>query len=112
MKREYDTTTNGILLVDKPQGITSHDVVYRLRRWFNFKKVGHTGTLDPMATGLLVMLIGRKMTRRSVELSDSDKEYEAVFKFGIKTDSGDAVGNILEEKKPDIKKRRYTRING
>jgi tRNA pseudouridine55 synthase len=103
MKKEKDTTTFGLLLIDKPQGLTSHDVVYRIRRTFNFKKVGHTGTLDPMATGLLVMLIGRQMTKKAVELSCDDKSYEAEFTFGISTDSADACGNVIEEKPVDIK---------
>lgn len=103
--KEKDTTTNGILLVDKPKGLTSHDVVYKIRRTFGFKKVGHTGTLDPMATGLLVMLVGREMTKRSMELSSDDKSYEAVFKFGIETDSADAMGNVVSEKSVTIKEQ-------
>ena len=62
----------GVLLVDKPKGLTSHDVVYRLRRKLSMKKIGHAGTLDPMATGLLVMLIG-KATRISQDLMSVDK---------------------------------------
>ncbi|MDD4202380.1 MAG: tRNA pseudouridine(55) synthase TruB [Candidatus Omnitrophica bacterium] len=102
MKQGKDTITRGILLVDKPKGLTSHDVVYRIRRKFEFKKVGHTGTLDPMATGLLVILIGKEMTRRSQELSADDKTYEAVFTFGIETDSADAMGTVISQKTVDI----------
>jgi len=98
MKQEKDTITKGILLVDKPKGLTSHDVVYRIRRNFEFKKVGHTGTLDPMATGLLVILIGKEMTKQSQELSALDKTYEAVFTFGIETDSADAMGTVIFQK--------------
>ncbi len=85
----------GVLLVDKPQGLTSHDVVYRLRRKLGMKKIGHAGTLDPMATGLLIMLIG-KATRISQYLMSSDKVYEGEATLGIVTDSQDAEGEIME----------------
>ena len=85
----------GVLLVDKPQGLTSHDVVYRLRRKLQMKKIGHAGTLDPMATGLLIMLIG-KATRISQYLMSSDKVYEGEATLGVVTDSQDAEGEIME----------------
>lgn len=85
----------GVLLVDKPKGLTSHDVVYRLRRKLSMKKIGHAGTLDPMATGLLVMLIG-KATRISQYLISVDKLYEAEVTLGIVTDSQDAEGEVME----------------
>ena len=85
----------GVLLVDKPQGLTSHDVVYHLRRKLQIKKIGHAGTLDPMATGLLVMLIG-KATRISQYLISVDKVYEAEATLGVVTDSQDAEGEIME----------------
>ncbi len=84
----------GVLLVDKPQGLTSHDVVYRLRRKLGMKKIGHAGTLDPMATGLLVMLIG-KATRISQYLMSVDKVYEGEATLGVVTDSQDAEGEVL-----------------
>ena len=84
----------GILLVDKPQGITSHDVVNRLRRKLNMKKIGHAGTLDPMATGLLVMLIG-KATKVSQYLISLDKTYEGTILLGVETDSQDADGEVV-----------------
>lgn len=84
----------GVLLVDKPQGLTSHDVVYRLRRKLSMKKIGHAGTLDPMATGLLVMLIG-KATRISQYLMSVDKAYEGEATLGVVTDSQDAEGEVL-----------------
>ncbi len=87
---------DGILLVDKPTGLTSHDVVYRIRRHFNLKKVGHGGTLDPAATGLLVILLGRG-TRVSNRFMTSDKTYEGTITLGITTDSQDAEGQILKE---------------
>lgn len=84
----------GVLLVDKPSGLTSHDVVYRLRRKLSMKKIGHAGTLDPMATGLLVMLIG-KATRISQYLMSVDKAYEGEATLGVVTDSQDAEGEVL-----------------
>jgi len=88
----------GILLVDKPQGITSHDVVARCRRIFGLKKVGHAGTLDPMATGLLVILIGKGATRVSQYLMSMDKEYTGTVCLGVETDSQDADGEVVAEK--------------
>jgi tRNA pseudouridine55 synthase len=85
----------GVLLVDKPKGLTSHDVVYRLRRKLGMKKIGHAGTLDPMATGLLIMLIG-KATRISQYLISTDKVYEGEATLGVITDSQDAEGEIME----------------
>ena len=85
----------GVLLVDKPTEHTSHDVVARLRRKLNMKKIGHAGTLDPMATGLLIMLIG-KATRISQYLISLDKEYEGTIELGKTTDSQDADGEVLE----------------
>ena len=87
---------DGILLVDKPAGMTSHDVVDFIRRNFGIKKAGHAGTLDPAATGLLVILAG-KATKLSSKFMSGDKEYEAVMTLGIKTDSGDSEGKVLAE---------------
>ena len=86
----------GILLVDKPQGITSHDVVDRVRRIYRMKKVGHAGTLDPMATGLMIILVG-KATKVSQYLMSMDKEYTGTMKLGQVTDSQDADGEVIEE---------------
>ena len=85
----------GVLLVDKPTDHTSHDVVARLRRKLNMKRIGHAGTLDPMATGLLIMLIG-KATRISQYLISLDKEYEGTITLGATTDSQDADGQVME----------------
>jgi tRNA pseudouridine55 synthase len=82
---------DGILIIDKPAGITSHDVVYRVRRIFKTKRVGHTGTLDPFATGVMVVLVGRA-TRLAQFLDKDEKEYEAVVRFGFETDTGDITG--------------------
>ena len=86
-----------ILLVDKPAGITSHDIVDRLRRKLKMKKIGHAGTLDPLATGLMIMLIG-KATKVSQFLISLDKSYEGEFLLGIETDSQDADGEVVSEK--------------
>ncbi|HZZ59495.1 MAG TPA: tRNA pseudouridine(55) synthase, partial [Opitutaceae bacterium] len=85
----------GILLVDKPTEHTSHDVVARLRGKLRMKRIGHAGTLDPMATGLLVILLG-KATRLSQYLMSVDKEYEGAVELGKVTDSQDAEGQVME----------------
>lgn len=85
----------GILLVDKPSDHTSHDVVARLRGKLRLKRIGHAGTLDPMATGLLVILVG-KATRVSQYLMGVDKEYEGTVELGKTTDTQDAEGQVME----------------
>ncbi|HYY56049.1 MAG TPA: tRNA pseudouridine(55) synthase TruB [Pyrinomonadaceae bacterium] len=82
---------NGVLVIDKPAGLTSHDVVARVRRSLRERRVGHTGTLDPFATGVLVLLLGRA-TRLAQFLARVDKEYEALIRFGYATETGDATG--------------------
>lgn len=84
---------DGILIIDKPAGITSHDVVARVRRILKTKKVGHTGTLDPFATGVMVVVVG-KATRLAQFLDKDDKEYEALVRFGFETDTGDGTGQM------------------
>ena len=88
---------DGVLLVDKPAGLTSHDVVDRVRRHFGFKKVGHCGTLDPAATGLLILVLERA-TKLQDRLMSDDKAYEGTMLLGISTDSQDADGQIIAEK--------------
>ena len=88
---------DGAVLIDKPAGPTSHDVVDDIRRKFGIKKVGHCGTLDPNATGLLIIVLGRG-TKLSEKLMGDDKVYEGAIKFGEMTDSYDADGEILETK--------------
>jgi len=85
----------GVLLIDKPQGCTSHDVVDRIRRKLKMKKVGHAGTLDPNATGLLIILVG-KATKVSQYLMSLDKEYEGIIKLGTITNTYDSEGEIME----------------
>jgi tRNA pseudouridine55 synthase len=82
---------DGILVIDKPEGWTSHDVVARARRLLREKRIGHTGTLDPFATGVLVLLVGRA-TRLAQFLSGAEKEYEATIRLGFATDTGDLTG--------------------
>ncbi len=85
---------NGLLLIDKPKGITSASCVYQLRKLFRIKKIGHCGTLDPIATGLLPICIG-EATKFSSYLSDLDKTYEVEISFGVETDTGDVDGEII-----------------
>ena len=88
---------NGIVIVDKPQGWTSQDVTARLRRVFNTRRIGHGGTLDPMATGVLPVFVGR--ATRGVEFFEhAEKTYETVLRLGLATDTEDITGTILEEK--------------
>ena len=88
---------NGIVIVDKPAGWTSQDVTARLRRVFNTRRIGHGGTLDPMATGVLPVFVGR--ATRGVEFFEhAEKTYEAVLRLGITTDTEDTTGTVLEEK--------------
>ena len=91
---------DGILLVDKPQGMTSHDVVDRLRKACGIRRIGHTGTLDPRATGLLVMCLGQA-TRLSQFLSGLDKTYEGAMRLGVTTASHDLDGEVLRETEVD-----------
>src|SRR3954447_478494 len=82
---------DGLLIIDKPAGPTSHDIVSRMRRVLREKRIGHTGTLDPAATGVLLLVLGRA-TRLAQFLSASDKAYEAVVRLGFATDTADAMG--------------------
>lgn len=82
---------DGVLIIDKPEGITSHDVVARVRRILGLRRVGHTGTLDPFATGVLILLLGRA-TRLAQFLNGAEKEYQATIRFGYATDTGDIQG--------------------
>ena len=87
---------DGVLLMDKPAGWTSHDAVDFLRRKLGQRKIGHAGTLDPMATGLLVLLIG-KSTRLSGQLTGLDKDYRGSIRLGVVTDTWDKEGKVLRE---------------
>ena len=83
---------DGVLVIDKPAGLTSHDVVARARHILHERRIGHTGTLDPFATGVLVIMLG-KATKLARFLSGVDKEYEAIIRLGYSTDTGDPTGN-------------------
>lgn len=100
---------NGILIVDKPEGWTSHDVVGRVRRLLKTRRVGHTGTLDPFATGVLVVLVGQA-TRLAQYLAGAEKEYVATVRFGFATDTGDLTGARLNQEIP-IDKRLATELS-
>ncbi len=88
---------NGILIVDKPSGMTSHDVVHDIRRKFRMRRVGHAGTLDPLATGILILLLGQA-TKLSNRFIGFDKAYAATMKLGTVTDTADIEGKITDEK--------------
>jgi len=85
------TAMDGLLVIDKPAGMTSHDVVAATRRILKERRIGHTGTLDPFATGVLLILVG-KATRLAQFLSGADKEYDAIIRLGFATDTGDRMG--------------------
>ncbi|MCX7905506.1 MAG: tRNA pseudouridine(55) synthase TruB [Elusimicrobiales bacterium] len=95
-KKQLSSQIEGLLLFDKPQGITSHDVVDLIREKFNLKKVGHTGTLDPLASGLLIILLG-SYTSKQQNFQSLDKVYEGKIILGITTDTWDMDGKILRK---------------
>src|SRR5918999_4915885 len=90
-------TPDGVLLVDKAEGMTSHDVVALVRRQLQIKKVGHCGTLDPIATGLLLLTLGRGTKIQDLLMSE-DKEYVGTLTLGVTTDTQDRAGVTLEER--------------
>lgn len=89
----------GILVVDKPDGLTSHDVVQKVRKVFGTRQVGHAGTLDPIASGVLILLIG-SATRIAQYLQEDDKEYHLTLRLGIETDTQDITGQVMSEADP------------
>ncbi len=100
---------DGIVIVDKPAGWTSQDVTARLRRVFGTRRIGHGGTLDPMATGVLPVFVGR--ATRGVEFFEhAEKEYEAVLRLGITTDTEDMTGTVLAEKPVSVTKAEFLGI--
>ena len=96
---EDRSPNQGLLLVDKPAGMTSHDVVQHVRRIYGERSIGHLGTLDPFATGLLVLLLGRA-TRLATFLDTEPKVYEATIKFGTETDTDDETGTVIRSAGP------------
>ena len=100
---------NGIVIIDKPQGWTSQDVTARLRRVFNTRRIGHGGTLDPMATGVLPVFVGR--ATRGVEFFEhAEKTYETVLRLGITTDTEDISGTVLTEQEAFVTKKQLEEV--
>lgn len=100
----------GILIINKPKGFTSQDVVSKVKKTLNIKKAGHTGTLDPLATGVLPVLLGN-YTKLSKYLIEHDKTYIAKVKLGQKSDTGDSEGNIIETQDVDLKNISEENVN-
>jgi tRNA pseudouridine55 synthase len=98
----------GAIVIDKPAGLTSHDVVARVRKIIGERRIGHTGTLDPFATGVLVLLIG-PATRLGQFLAGAEKEYEAVFRLGFRTDTGDSTGTRMESRAKAQSPQRFSK---
>src|SRR3954449_6176722 len=96
---------DGLFLIDKPAGITSHKVVAIIRKKLNIKKVGHAGTLDPLATGLLIIMIG-KATKLSDLLISQFKTYQVEMKLFLETDTGDIFGKVIKKEKKQIIKEK------
>jgi tRNA pseudouridine55 synthase len=96
-RRAIPTKAHGILLIDKPVGKSSFSLVASLRRLLQVKTIGHAGTLDPLATGVMVLLVGREYTRLSNQLLSHDKAYHATIRLGIATDSYDAEGQVTQQ---------------
>ena len=100
---------NGIVIVDKPMDWTSQDVTARLRRVFNTRRIGHGGTLDPMATGVLPVFVGR--ATRGVEFFEhAEKTYEATLRLGLMTDTEDVTGTVLESRPVDVKEEQFLAV--
>ncbi|MEE3651206.1 MULTISPECIES: tRNA pseudouridine(55) synthase TruB [unclassified Brenneria] len=95
--RRRGRDVHGVLLLDKPQGMSSNDVLQKVKRIFNANKAGHTGALDPLATGMLPICLG-EATKFSQYLLDSDKRYRVIARLGQRTDTSDADGNVIEER--------------
>lgn len=101
---------DGIIIINKPSGCTSHGIVSKIRKKLNIKKVGHTGTLDPLATGVLPILLGNA-TKLSKYLINHDKEYIATIKLGVKTDTADIEGIVLEKQEvPQISEKQIIEV--
>ncbi len=99
----------GIIIVNKPEGWTSHDIVAKLRRILGERRIGHGGTLDPMATGVLPVFVGR--ATRAVEfMENADKEYIAALRLGISTDTQDTTGNVISEKPANVSKEELEAV--
>jgi tRNA pseudouridine55 synthase len=102
----FENAQEGFILINKPAGITSHDVVDKLREITRIKKIGHAGTLDPFATGLLILGIGREFTKKLSIFQKKDKEYIATLRLGAESDTFDKEGKIVEKKVEKIPERK------
>jgi tRNA pseudouridine55 synthase len=102
----FENAQEGFILINKPAGITSHDVVDKLREITKIKKIGHAGTLDPFATGLLILGIGREFTKKLSIFQKKDKEYIATLRLGAESDTFDKEGKIVEKKVEKIPERK------
>ena len=100
---------DGVLLLDKPVGLSSNDALQKARRLFSAAKGGHTGTLDPLASGLLPLCFG-EATKFSADLLDADKTYEAELKLGVETDSGDAEGQVTATSTVNVEKAQFLAV--
>lgn len=107
--RKSESTIHGVLLLDKPAGLSSNAALQRARKLFNWAKAGHTGTLDPLATGLLPVCLG-EATKYSHALLDADKTYEAVIRLGFTSSTGDAEGRIDPVAAPDFSEQRLAEV--
>lgn len=97
LKNLANPPQSGLLLIDKPADFSSHDIIAIARRILHAKTIGHSGTLDPMATGLLILLVGRETTKRQAEFLNLSKTYQAVLKLGTETDTWDRYGTIVSQ---------------
>ena len=109
MPRRSKRDINGVILLNKPQGITSNDAMIRIRGIFHAQKAGHTGALDPLATGMLPICLG-EATKYSQYLLNADKCYEVRAKFGVRTDTSDAEGQVISEKEVNFSKEELLEI--
>src|SRR5512134_3319016 len=104
--QDVKNAISGVLVVDKPVGMTSHDVVQAIRNGTNLRRAGHTGTLDPRASGVLVILVGPAV-RLSEYVSASDKRYQAIIRLGARTDTFDSDGEVTRTNPMDITEEQF-----
>ena len=109
--RRRGRDVHGVLLLDKPQGASSNDVLQKVKRIYNANRAGHTGALDPLATGMLPICLG-EATKFSQYLLDSDKRYRVIAKLGQRTDTSDADGQVVEERPVTFSLMRRWRASG
>jgi tRNA pseudouridine55 synthase len=108
-QNELDNAISGVIVVDKPIGMTSHEVVQVIRRGTGIRRAGHTGTLDPRASGVLIILVGPAV-RLSEYISASDKRYQAVIRLGTTTDTYDADGRVLSSADVHVTEQQFEEV--